>query len=66
MFQINIITNSQKNLETIEKNNIFYDNIDGEVKLYRIPSENISLTDKFETFRFLPISRTNLILCVTP
>ena len=37
MFQINIITNSQKNLETIEKNNIFYDNIDGEVKLYRIP-----------------------------
>ena len=64
MFQINIITNSQKNLETIEKNNIFYDNIDGEVKLYRIPSENISLTDKFETFRFLPISRTNLIFII--
>ena len=64
MFQLSIITKSQKNLESIEKNNIFYDNIEGEVKLFRIPSENISLTDKFETFRFLPISRTNLIFII--
>ena len=64
MFQLSIITKSQKNLESIEKNNIFYDNIEGEVKLFRIPSENISLTDKFETFRFLPISRTNLIFVI--
>ena len=64
MFEAKIITASKCNIETIEEKNNLYEHIEGKAKLYRISSDSISLTDKFETFRFLPIERTNFIFVI--
>ena len=64
MFEVKVITKSKITIDSIEANNNLYEHIEGVAKLYRISSENISLTDKFETFRFLPIERTNLLFVI--
>ena len=64
MFQLRIITDSSKTIESIESQNQIYDTIQGKCKLYRISNDYISLTDKFELFRFLPINITNLIFII--
>ena len=44
-----------------EPTNEIYEVISGKLKIYRTVSENISLTDKCEFFRFLPIKRNNIV-----
>ncbi len=39
-----------------------YDIINADLKILRNLYENISLTDKCEYFRFLPINRNNIVL----
>ncbi len=38
-----------------------FETISGHSQLMRVKSENISLTDKYEFFRFLPIKRNNIV-----
>jgi hypothetical protein len=41
--------------------NTLYETISGHLQIMRVKSENISLTDKYEFFRFLPILRSNIV-----
>ena len=41
-----------------------YETLYGEVRMFRMKTENISLTEKHEFFRFLPINRTNVIFII--
>lgn len=65
MFELKVITNDCNfDLNTLENKNNLYESIECTSKLYRIASSNISLTEKFQTFRFLPLNRTSLIFII--
>ena len=53
MFDLKVI--SEKEIKNKESNNL-YEYIDGRVELYKLNSNNLSLTNTIETFRFLPIN----------
>lgn len=64
MFELKVITSSNKPFETIESKHNLFQIIEGKAKLFRISSETCTLTDKFEFFRFLPIKRTNILFII--
>lgn len=47
-------------LEKVNEPN-WFDTFTGHIQIMRVKSENISLTDKYEFFRFLPIKRNNIV-----
>ena len=49
MFDLKVI--SEKEIKNKESNNL-YEYIDGRVELYKLNSNNLSLTNTIETFRF--------------
>jgi len=46
----------------MENNFDLYETITGKLQIMRVKSENISLTDKYDFFRFLPIKRNNIVI----
>ena len=52
MFDLKVIC--EKEIENKESNNL-YEYIEGRIELYKLISDNLSLTNTIETFRFLPI-----------
>ena len=61
MFDLKVIC--EKEIENKESNNL-YEFIDGRIELYKLISDNLSLTNTIETFRFLPINRTKSLLLI--
>ena len=61
MFDLKII--SEKEIKNKESNNL-YEYIEGRVELYKLNSNNLSLTNTIETFRFLPINRTKYLFLI--
>jgi hypothetical protein len=61
MFDLKVI--SEKEIKNKDSNNL-YEYIDGRIELYKLNSNNLSLTNTIETFRFLPINRTNSLLLI--
>ena len=61
MFDLKVI--SEKEIKNKESNNL-YEYIDGRVELYKLNSNNLSLTNTIETFRFLPINRTKSLFLI--
>ena len=61
MFDLKIIC--EKEIKNKDSNNLF-EYIDGKVELYKLNSNTLSLTNTIETFRFLPINRTNSLLLI--
>jgi hypothetical protein len=53
MFDLKVIC--QKEINDKESNNLF-EYIEGKVELFKVNSNNLSLTNTLETFRFLPKS----------
>ena len=51
MFDLKVI--SEKEIKNKESNNL-YEYIERTVELYKLNSNNLSLTNTIETFRFLP------------
>lgn len=45
----------------VYNDNSLYETISGHLQIMRVKSDNISLTDKYEFFRFLPILRSNIV-----
>ena len=56
MFDLKIYTINQKESKFHDKELLEY--IDANIELYKLNSNNLSLTNNIETFRFLPINRT--------
>ncbi len=42
----------------------WFETFTGHIQIMRVKSENISLTDKYEFFRFLPIKRNNIVTII--
>ena len=61
MFDLKVI--SEKEIKNKESNNL-YEYIEGRVELYKLNSNNLSLTNTIETFRFLPINRTKYLFLI--
>ena len=61
MFDLKVIT--EKEIKNKESNNL-YEYIEGRVELYKLNSNNLSLTNNIETFRFLPINRTKYLFLI--
>ena len=61
MFDLKVIT--EKEIKNKESNNL-YEYIEGTVELYKLNSNNLSLTNTIETFRFLPINRTKYLFLI--
>ena len=61
MFDLKVIC--EKEIENKESNNL-YEYIEGRIELYKLISDNLSLTNTIETFRFLPINRTKSLLLI--
>jgi hypothetical protein len=63
MFEVKLYLNENEfeKLKSNETKETQYEIIKGKVKLFRTQNENISLTDKCEYFRFLPIRRNNIV-----
>ena len=61
MFDLKVI--SEKEIKNKESNNL-YEYIEGRVELYKLNSNNLSLTNNIETFRFLPINRTKYLFLI--
>ena len=61
MFDLKVI--SEKEIKNNESNNL-YEYIEGRVELYKLNSNNLSLTNTIETFRFLPINRTKYLFLI--
>lgn len=66
MFDLEIITqDTESNLsKKNENNNNLIEQITAKYRLYHINSNNLSLTNTIETFRFLPINRTNSLFLI--
>ena len=80
MFELKIILEKNEKLKNLNssyeiiisqniafKNDSFekYETLNGEIKMFRTKNENVSLTEKYEFFRFLPINRTNSIFVIS-
>ena len=80
MFELRIFLNKNEKLknlnlcnEMIISQNIFsrkdsfekYETLNGEIKMFQTKYENISLTEKYEFFRYLPINRTKIIFVIS-
>ena len=61
MFDLKVIC--EKEIENKESNNL-YEYIEGRIELYKLISNNLSLTNTIETFRFLPINRTKSLFLI--
>ena len=61
MFDLKVIT--EKEIKNQENNNL-YEYIEGRKELYKLNSNNLSLTNTIETFRFLPINRTKSLFLI--
>ena len=61
MFDLKVIC--QKEINDKESNNLF-EYIDGKVELFKVNSNNLSLTNTIETFRFLPINRSKSLFLI--
>ena len=61
MFDLKVIT--EKKISNKDSNNL-YEYIEGRIELYKLNSNNLSLTNTIETFRFLPINRTKSLLLI--
>jgi hypothetical protein len=59
MFEVKLYLNELEKPRAKESTQ--YEIVTGKVKLFRIQNENISLTDKCEYFRFLPIRRNKIV-----
>ena len=58
MFDLEIICTNEKDKKIESKdNNDLLQNIEANIKLYKVNSNELSLTNIIETFRFLPINR---------
>ena len=65
MFDLKIICSNEKESKSENKDsNNLLEYIQGNIELYRINSNSLSLTNNIETFRFLPINRTKSILLI--
>ena len=54
-----------KNIITLKETSDKSETLYAEVKIFRAKTENLSLTEKYEFFRFLPINRSNIIFIVS-
>jgi hypothetical protein len=62
MFEVKLnIVRDKKDSREKDTCNYFTETLSGFLQIMRLKSENISLTDKYEFFRFLPINRNNLV-----
>jgi hypothetical protein len=62
MFEVKLnIVRDKKDFNGKDTCNYFIETLSGFLQIMRLKSENISLTDKYEFFRFLPINRNNLV-----
>ena len=61
MFDLKVIC--QKEINDKESNNLF-EYIEGKVELFKVNSNNLSLTNTIETFRFLPINRSKSLFLI--
>ena len=66
MFDLQIIYTNQKeeNSDKKENNEDLLNYVGGTIELYKVNSNNLSLTNNIETFRFLPINRTKSLLLI--
>ena len=61
MFDLKVIT--EKEIKNKESNNL-YEYIEGRVELYKLNSNNLSLTNTIETFRFFSFIRTKYLFLI--
>jgi hypothetical protein len=61
MFYVKLFLNENEFQNNLKQETKQYEIITAKLKLFRTTSENISLTDKCEFFRFLPIQRNNIV-----
>ena len=64
MFDLKIFTANEKDLKNHNKDNNLLEYIEANIELYKLNSNNLSLTNTIETFRFLPINRTKSLFLV--
>ena len=64
MFDLKIFTVNEKDLKNHNKDNNLLEYIEANIELYKLNSNNLSLTNTIETFRFLPINRTKSLFLV--
>ena len=80
MFELRIILNKNEKLKNLNLSNEMiisqnilsrkdsfekYETLNGEIKMFQTKYENISLTEKYEFFRYLPINRTKIIFVIS-
>jgi hypothetical protein len=66
MFEVKLYLNDNEisKIKTTNKEGNLYEITTGKLKLFHTQSENISLTDKCEYFRFLPIQRNSIVIII--
>ena len=61
MFELKFNLLKEKKESTLIEQEAFLNTYSGFLQIMRVKSENISLTDRYEFFRFLPITRNNMV-----
>ena len=66
MFDLKVIILNEKEQKSESKdNNNLLQYIEANIELYKLNSNSLSLTNKIETFRFLPINRTKSLFLIS-